>query len=170
MLRPVRSETSGSLDYGEDNQMLSITYSPSGAEIGPGQLNLEDYTYNTPFLIKWYRAIVVTDFMGVVYQTYGDSDDVTNLSNWDPSNEEFYSGLKKYRLTTKAGNVTFLSFSSKWNKKGKKWRTPPIKMGTPNAGGNFLNISVANREYNDNPPLDPRSYFAVVEFGLHRLD
>jgi len=166
MLRPLRSEVSGTMNYGEDNQILSIKYSPSGAEIGPGQLNMEDLTYNTPFLIKWYRATIVCDFMGVVYQTYGDSDDETNLSNWDGTNEEFYTALKKFRFTSKASNVTYLSFASKWNKKARKWRIPPIKMGTRNAGGNFVNISIANRQIDS---ADTK-YFAVVEAGIHRLD
>jgi len=162
----MRSELSGSLDYDQDQQLISVRYSPSGAEIGPGQLNMEDLTYNTPFLIKWYRCIIVTNFMGSVYQTYGDSDDSANLSRWDTTNEEFFTALKKFRLTTSAGNITFLSFSAKWNKKKGTWRVPPIKMGTRNAGGNYISIDVSNREID----TVGKEYFAVTEVGIHRLD
>ncbi len=171
MLLTRRWEVSGALQYTQDAQLMGVTYSPSGAEIGvgaaTGQINLEDSTWNAPFLIKWYKVTIATNFMGLIYQCYGDLDDASVLGQFDLSNEEFYQGLKKYRMTGTAGGVTVMRFSAKWNKKGKKWATPPIKMGTPNAAGNYFHIGIRNEEFTAQP-VDQK-FLSVIEMGVHRL-
>lgn len=164
-MRPMRSEVSGNVDYGDNVELLSVTYSPEGVETGPGLLNREDWVFNTPVLVHWYEAQVTTNFIGVVFQCYGDSDDAGNLGTYDTANEEFYSGLKKYRMVGPHHPVRF-TYSSKWNRKHKKWDRPPIKLGTPNAGGNYFNIGLVNQEYG----TTSKEYFAISRWRFHKLD
>ena len=162
---PMRSEVSGNLDYGVENRLLSITYSPLGSETGPGALNIQDYTYNTPILIHSYEIRIATNFIGVVYQNYGDDDDVASMDAWNTAEETFFQSLKKYRVFS-GHQQTVMKFKSSWSKKHKKWLVPPIKLGTPNAGGNRISVNVSNQEYDSTS----KEYFAVSKFSYTRLD
>lgn len=165
MTRPMRTEVSGAVNYTDSSQLISMTYSPSGAEIGPGLLNNEDYVYNTPFLVHWYETTLVTNFMGAIWQSYGDSEDAGNLDQWSPTNEEFFSGLRKYRIFGPDKPLRF-TYSSSWNKKHSKWNRPPLKFGTPNAGGNYLSINLTNQQVD----TADKEYFAITKFRFHKLD
>ena len=164
MAIPLRSEVTGNINYDEKQRLLSITYSPSGSETGPGALNTQDYVYNTPILIHSYEVRVATNFIGVVYQNYGDDDDVTEMDTWNTAEETFYQSLKKYRLFS-GHQQTVMKFRSSWSKKHKKWLVPPIKLGTPNAGGNRVSICVSNQEYG----TMAKELFAVCKFSYTRL-
>ena len=161
---PLRSEVSGALNYNAKQRLLSVTYSPDGAETGPGLLNVQDYIYNTPILMHSYEVRIATNFIGVVYQNYGDDDDPVAMEQWDTSDETFYQSLKKYRLFS-GHQQTVMKFRSSWSKKHKKWLVPPIKLGTPNAGGNRISIAVTNQEFD----TADKELFAVCKFQYTRL-
>jgi len=164
MAIPLRSEVSGNLNYDEKQRLLSIVYSPSGAETGPGLLNVQDYVYNTPILIHSYEVRIATNYIGVVYQNYGDDDDEVSMENWNTAEETFYQSLKKYRLFS-GHQQTVMKFRSSWSRKHKKWLVPPIKLGTPNAGGNRVSIATTNMEFES----ESKEFFAVCKFSFTRL-
>lgn len=166
-MRPLRSEVSGSLNYDEKQRLMSVRYLPNGPETGPGSMNVQDYIYNTPILIHSYEIRLVTNFIGVVYQNYGDEDDYNEgiLDKWDSTSGTFYTSLKKYRVYG-AQHHTVMKFSSSWNKKHRKWNIPPIKLGTPNAGGNTITVAITNQEF-DSADM---KYFAISRFRFSRLD
>jgi len=128
-------------------------------------MNIQDYVYNVPILIHSYEVRIATNYIGVVYQNYGDDDDVSAMDTWNTSDETFFQSLKKYRLFS-GHQQTVMKFKSSWSKKHKKWLVPPIKLGTPNAGGNRFSICVTNQEVDSNS----KEHFAICKFGFTRLD
>jgi len=165
MAIPIRSEVTGVSAYNVPERLLSITYSPLGSETGPGALNIQDYVYNVPILIHSYEVRIATNYIGVVYQNYGDDDDTVSMDTWNTSEETFYQSLKKYRLFS-GHQQTVMKFRSSWSKKHRKWLVPPIKLGTPNAGGNRISISVVNQEVDSSS----REHFAITKFTYTKLD
>jgi len=115
-LEPLRAESSGNINYGESNQVFSITWSPVGPEVGPGSINLQNWTLNTRFLVKEYRLEIISNFMGIAWLAYGDSDDSGSLTNWDPNNEELYSSLVQKKAFSGNERRTVMSYRSKWSK------------------------------------------------------
>lgn len=165
MTVPLRSEVSGAVDYGFSHRLLSITYSPLGAETAPGLLNVQDYVFNTPILIHSYEIRLATNYIGVVHQNYGDDDDTAVMDVWNTAEETFYQSLKKYRLFA-GGHVTVMKFRSRWSEAHRKWLVPPIKLGTPNAGGNYVAVATTNQEFG----TSSKEYFAVSKFTYTRFD
>lgn len=166
MLEPMRAEASGSFDYGQSNQAFAITWSPQGAETGPGSINLPTWTLNTRFLVKEYRLEVLSNFMGVVWMAYGDADDTSSLTNWNPANEELYSALVQKRTLSGGESRTVLSYKSKWSKKHRKWIRPPLKFGTRNSGGNYATWCIANTQVG----TVGEAYYCMFTAKIHRLD
>jgi len=128
-------------------------------------MNIQDYVYNVPILIHSYEVRVATNYIGVVYQNYGDDDDVASMDTWNTADETFFQSLKKYRLFS-GHQQTVMKFKSSWSKKHKKWLVPPIKLGTPNAGGNRFSINVTNQEFD----TSGKEHFAICKFSFTRLD
>lgn len=165
-LQPIRSEQSGVFNYDESNQAFAITWSPSGAETGPGTINSATWTLNTRFLVTEYRLEIIANFMGVAWLAYGDSDDASNLTNWVPSNEELYSALVQKKTISGEESRTVMRYKARWSKKHKKWTRPPLRFGTRNSGGNYATWSFANTQVgsvND-------AYYSLFSCKIHRLD
>jgi len=151
-----RSEKYGVLAADADAQIFSLKYDMShGFMLTPGA-NTEDLISKYPVAIYSYKVILVGDFHGQLYQTYGDSDDATNLSNYDLSNDEFCLGLKQVNMlagTSTTLGKTVISYRAKKNPKHLrarfgKWKRPPIYLG-PTAG-NYWNVSVHNSSDSEN--------------------
>ncbi len=165
-LEPLRAESSGNINYGESNQVFSITWSPVGPEVGPGSINLQNWTLNTRFLVKEYRLEIISNFMGIAWLAYGDSDDSGSLTNWDPNNEELYSSLVQKKAFSGNERRTVMSYRSKWSKKHRKWIRPPLKFGTRNSGGNYATWSIGDQQVGSTGD----DYFCIFTAKIHRLD
>ena len=145
-----RSENNGTLAAGANNQIFELKYSMAAVtNFHPGN-NQAQIESRYPIAIYRYKLEIVGDFYGVIFQTYGDTDDLVNLSTYDLSNDEFCLGLKQQSLfggTSSAMAKTTISYAAKKNPKKLqsqygKWKRPPIYLG-PGAG-NLFNISVKN--------------------------
>lgn len=145
-----RSEKYGVLSANADAQIFSLKYDMSRVDrMLPGS-NQEDLISGYPISIYSYKVILVGDYHGQLYQTYGDSDDATNLTNYDLSNDEFIQGLKQVNMvagTSTTLGKTVISYRAKKNpehlrKKFGKWKRPPIYLG-PDAG-NYWTVGTHN--------------------------
>jgi hypothetical protein len=161
-----RSANTGTIEAGADEQLFSMAYDMSANVQFPntGTNTLNQLT-KYPLVIYSYRVTCVgLDFHGHLYQTYGDTDDIDNLTNFDIANDEFVSGLKQVRMfsgTSTTQGKSVITYSAKKNPRSKrarygKWRRPPIVLG-PRAG-NYFNISVQN-----NSASDMRNITSLVE-------
>jgi len=147
-----RSESTGVIPADADEQLFSLTYDMSANVQFPNTgTNTQNQISKYPIVIYAYRVTCVgLDFHGQLYQTYGDTDDEDNLTNYDLGNDEFVIGLKQVRLfsgTSTTQGKSVISYTAKKNPKSKrarfgKWKRPPIVLG-PRAG-NFFNISIHN--------------------------
>ncbi len=160
-----RSEKTGTIPAQADEQLYSLRYnmSRSGtARLTPGA-NTEDLVSSYPIAIYSYSVQIMGDFYGVLYQTFGDNDDLLDLTNFSLTNDKFNLGLKQHKII--AGTSTALSranitYRAKKNPKHMrarfgKWKRPPIFLGPDS--GDLFNISV----YNASDSVD-RSCFAIV--------
>lgn len=139
-----RSESNGNMDAGENNLIFALKYDMSQpARMLPG-LNEQQCNSGYPIAIYAYKATIITDYYGQLFQTYGDSDDQINLTTYDLSNDEFISGLKQINFTAGTSGTlgkTVISYRAKKNplklrSKFGKWKRPPIYLG-PTAGNMF---------------------------------
>lgn len=138
------TEKNGTLSAGADNLVFSLTYDMSQpARLIPGG-NSDTLISGYPIAIYAYEFRCLGDFYGQIYQTYGDTDDATNLTDWNLANDEFVLGLKQSRQLAGTGSSldkTVIRYSAKKNPKklqGRygKWKRPPIFLG-PGAGNGF---------------------------------
>ena len=97
----MRYQTTSNLDKGETQQLFRITLNAgSGTDdlAGAGQssiLNTQYVTTNKPLVIYQYECTTIFGgAAGVMFQYYGDDDDVNQLGSWDLSNLSFQEGLK----------------------------------------------------------------------------
>jgi hypothetical protein len=165
-----RTEISAAFDAGESSQIWSIRFNPTATSLnlpGEGAMSLanEDVHSTRPIMIYDYKLEYASDTLCQAFQYYGDTDDLNNLTNWDPTNQEFVQGLKQHRMI--AGSInryvdtttipdtiatnsqydrSVLSYRAKgyYSKKHKEWRwiRPPIVLS--NNKGNYFGISLAN--------------------------
>jgi len=139
-----RNEKSGVLAADADNMIFKLKYDMStGTRMLPGNNN-EELSSGYPIAIYAYEIRMLGDFYGQVYQTYGDTDDESSLTNWSLSNDEFNQGLKQWRQicgTSTTLDKTVIKYRAKKNPKHLrakfgKWKRPPIYLG-PDAGNAF---------------------------------
>jgi len=164
-----RSEVNGTMAAGANNQLFELKYNMAAAtNFHPGN-NQAQIETRYPIAIYRYKIEIVTDFFGVIYQTFGDSDDIANLSVFDLSNDEFCLGLKQHSIfpgtSTTMGRAT-ISYSAKKNPKNLqakygKWKRPPIYLGP--GSGNIFNVSVKNSSASNN-----RTFSAIMEIPSWR--
>lgn len=147
----MRTERSGTMNDGEDNQLLSIqaskfedtTTGTSGTSTGG-----EDYAFGNPLRIYKYKVELATNFMGFLYQTIGAANNSSALSNWNSADRTFTQGLKNVKMCYgESGSIqkVVMSFHSRRG----------IPLGAPGASGwDWFNISVhcnhqgaSNRDY-----------------------
>jgi hypothetical protein len=155
-----RTEKSGTLAPLADNLIFEIKYDMSSTvRLTPGS-GQEALISAYPMAIYRYRIEIVGDYFGSVYQTYGDSDDRTNLTNFNVSNDEFIQGLKQCSMiagTSTTMGKTVINYAAKKNPvklraKFGKWKRPPIYLG-PSYGNSFYicthnNSDSSNRTFN----------------------
>jgi len=145
-----RSETNGTMNPDEDNSVFELQYDMATVDNFHPGANDGTIASRYPIAIYSYEVQIVADFFGVLWQSYGDTDDASNLRDYNVSNDEFCLGLKQVKLfhgTSTTMSKTTLSYRAKKNPKHLrakfgKWKRPPIYLG-PSAG-NFLTIMVHN--------------------------
>lgn len=145
-----RSEKMGVVLADADAQIMSLKYDMSAPyRLKPG-LNQEDLISGYPLSIFSYKIMLIGDFFGQLYQTYGDSSDASSLTNYDIADDTFIQGLKQLNMlagTSTTLDKTVISYRAKKNPKHLrakygKWKRPPIYLG-PTAG-NYWSVSVHN--------------------------
>lgn len=151
-----RTEKSAILLANENEKIFKLKYNMSAVgRLTPGN-NSEDLESAYPIAIYAYEIHALGDYYGQVFQTYGDSDDETDLTTWSMSNDEFIQGLKQYRQlagTSTALDKTVIKYRAKKNPRHLrarfgKWKRPPIYLG-PGAGNVFYVCTHNNSESNE---------------------
>tara|TARA_Y100000588_G_scaffold282668_1_gene299891 strand:- start:390 stop:920 length:531 start_codon:yes stop_codon:yes gene_type:complete len=161
-----RNELNGTMNSDENNKIFSLKYDMSSVgRLIPGS-NSQDLVSGYPIAIYSYRLKIIGDYHGQVWQSYGDSDDLTNLTTWNLSNDELVQGLKQWDImggTSTTLGKGFISYTAKKNPKHLrakfgKWKRPPIFLG-PDAGNAFY-ICTHNSSASNN-----RTFLGMLEIG-----
>lgn len=154
------TEKQTSLGSGEDNMIMSLKYDMSSAgRMIPGA-NDATLVSGYPIAIYSYEFHCLGNFYGQIYQTYGDSDDDSSLSNWNVSDDEFILALKQWRQIAGTGtslDKTVIRYRAKKNPKRLqarfgKWKRPPIYLG-PGAGNKMYWMVHNNSDSTDRTAL-----------------
>jgi len=161
-----RNELNGTMNSDENNKIFTLKFDMSSVgRLIPGA-NAQDLVSGYPIAIYSYRVELTGDYHGQLWQSYGDSDDMTNLTTWDLSNDELVLGLKQWGImagTSTTHGKTTISYRAKKNPKHLrakfgKWKRPPIFLG-PSAG-NYFAVCTHNSSASNN-----RTYLGFLEIG-----